>query len=74
MTFTNRDFVDWKSNPVTKAVFAHYKQRITDVGTELTFEAGQDPHRDRFKVGYLQALRDALDVNFGEAEDATNGD
>lgn len=71
MTITTKDFIDWKSNPVTKAVFTHLKERITDVGTELTFEAGQDPARDRFKVGYIQAIRDTLEVS---AEDAKGFD
>lgn len=66
MTFTSRDFIDWKSNPVTKAVFEDYRARIESHKDILSTIAGKDPITDRFHAGYIQAFRDALDVDVGE--------
>jgi hypothetical protein len=66
VNFTSKDFVDWKSNPVTKAVFAHYKERIEAHTEILSYQAGENPAQDRFHAGYIQAFRDALNVELGE--------
>lgn len=68
MTITAKDFIDWKSNPVTKAVFNDYKSRIEAHKDILSYVAGKDSLDDRFHAGYIQAFRDALEVSAEDAE------
>lgn len=72
MTITAKDFIDWKSNPVTKAVFKDYETRIQRHALILSEIAGLDPLVDRFHAGYIQAFRDALQVDGEDVENAQN--
>lgn len=71
---TSKDFIDWKSSPVTKAVFSDLKERIAGIGDELSLSAGQDPLWDRYKVGYAQALRDVTAVSAEDVVEVETND
>lgn len=63
---TKADFIDWKSNPVTKAVFMEIK-KLADDGVEgLSLSAGLDPLNDRAIVGKINGLRNVLDISFSD--------
>lgn len=72
MIITYKDFVDWKSNPTTKAVFAEMDNMIQGVAGELADTAGNDSLLDRFRVGYIQAIRDILAISASEMEGKEN--
>ena len=63
---TKADFIDWKSNPVTKAVFTKLLNRIDELQAELGQQAGINPRMDAIKVGAIQAYSDLLDLDFDE--------
>lgn len=67
---TKADFVDWKSHPVTKLVFANLEQNILGLQAELGIAAGIDPRQDAIKVGAIQAFKDVMDIDwFEETQD-----
>jgi len=55
------DFIDWKSNPVSKIMFETLHLVIYDLQEELGDSAGSNPIQDREKVGRIQALKEVLD-------------
>lgn len=61
-----QDFIDWLSQPVTKAFFASVKERIDLIKEELSYSAGQEPQKDAYKAGAIQALRDITDTDWFE--------
>ena len=65
---TKSDFLDWKSHPITKEVFAQISSNIYGLQVELGGTAGKDAWADTLKVGAIQALSDILDMDF-EMED-----
>jgi hypothetical protein len=52
------EFLDWKSNQVTKAFFNAAEERVTDCKEILSNSAGNDTLYDRFLVGMIQAYRE----------------
>lgn len=60
------DFIDWKSNPVTKAFFNTVHNRIESLKDELGYQAGYSPIHDGRRAGAIQALRDVLDTDWFE--------
>lgn len=71
MSITKDSFRDWKSNPVTKAVFNEIAQRVFAERERLGNTAGNDPLNDRYVVGAIAAYTDLLNIDFGEV---TSGD
>ena len=67
---TRSDFIDWKSNPVTKEVFASIYERIHQLQEDLGGSAGIDVRQDSMKVGAIQACRDILETGLDLLEDA----
>ena len=63
---TKSDFVEWKSNPTTKAFFDSVQERIYNLQVELGFSAGADPVQDAKRSGAVQALNDMLNIDFDE--------
>jgi hypothetical protein len=63
------EFADWKQHPTTKKVFEALIQKEFSVMAELSSSAGIDPLFDRFRVGYINALRDLYQM---DAEDIKN--
>jgi hypothetical protein len=70
MSVNKESFRDWKSNPVTKAVFNDLYSRILAVREDLGNTAGIDPLEDRRKVGAIAGYTDLLNIEF---EEVTNG-
>lgn len=69
MSVTKDSFRDWKSNPVTKAVFVELVNRIQGIQNDLGSVAGLDPIGDRYRAGAIQAYRDILSIEFDEVKD-----
>lgn len=63
---TKADFIDWKSNPITKQLLNDLQDRIRNLQAELGVQAGLDPRLDALKVGAIQAYTDLLDLDFDE--------
>lgn len=63
------EFQDWKTHPMTKAVFNKINERIYELQVELGGQAGENARADGMKVGAIQALYDILDMEF-ESGDA----
>lgn len=60
------DFIDWKSNPVTKLVFKELRSNIEGLKEELASTAGLDSRVDGIKVGAIQAFQDVIDSDYFE--------
>lgn len=63
------DFLDWKANPVTKAVFKAIEERCYDLAVDLAGKAGLDSLEDRYTAGMIRGLEQIAQIEFGEAED-----
>ena len=66
-----QDFLDWKSHPVTKRVFEGLKEQEALMQEQLVQSAGIDSSEDRYRVGYIAALRDVYLIRL-EDEGDTN--
>ena len=67
---TRSEFIDWKHNPVTLAVYDDLNTRILALQAELGQIAGKDPLQDRFIVGMIRAYKNLFEVEF---EEVANG-
>jgi hypothetical protein len=63
------DFTDWKQHPITKQVFAGLKEQEGLMMDSLATSAGVDSSEDRFKVGYISALRDVYLIRLEDGGD-----
>lgn len=66
---TKDEFVDWKSQEVTKQIFKLFQRKIDQGIEELSYVAGQDPGSDRQRVGKLEGLRAFTEITFYDLED-----
>lgn len=66
---TKDEFVDWKSQEVTKQIFKLFQRKIEQGIDELSYQAGQDPGNDRAKVGKLDGLRTFTELTYDDLED-----
>jgi hypothetical protein len=66
---TQIEFIDWKSNPVTKAFFEAAKIRIEESKEMLSYSAGLDSMQDRFLAGLIQAYRELQDFRIEDIND-----
>ena len=64
-----KDFLDWKSHPITKALFNEIENRISGLKEELSYGAGENFRADSIKVGAIQAFRDLLEADWFEETD-----
>lgn len=55
---SKEEFLDWKTNHVTKAVFEVIQNRIEDAKDILAACAGEDSLNDRFVAGMIRAFRE----------------
>jgi hypothetical protein len=60
------DFIDWKSSPMTKAMFNSLQLGIDTLRYELGESAGIDPRADAVKVGAIKAYQDVIDADWFE--------
>ena len=63
---TKTEYVDWRSSPATKEVFAEIESRIEGLKAELAGSAGLDARTDGVKVGAIQAFEDILNTTYSE--------
>jgi len=64
------DFTDWKAHPITKRVFEGLKEQELAMAESLISSAGEDSNNDRFRVGYIAALRDVYLIRLEDEGDA----
>lgn len=65
---TKADFVDWKTNPVTKAFFAAIRENIEGIKSELVGAALEgDKVLSAVKGGAIVALEDVLEYHIEES-------
>lgn len=64
------DFILWKNNAITEAVFSAIERRAEILTEELVSSAGINALNDRYKAGYIQAIRDFSDLDLEDKEDA----
>lgn len=62
------DFIDWLSQPTTKAVFKMLRERIQDREFELGQSAGLDPLHDRYVTGGIAAMKSFVLVDWEDVE------
>lgn len=60
------DFIDWKSSPMTKAMFNTLQFNIDSLQYGLGQSAGSDPRADAIKVGAIKAYQDVIDADWFE--------
>jgi hypothetical protein len=65
---TKEAFIIWKSDPVTKLVFAQIADLIEQGKDELSYRAGSDSLWDREVVGRLNGFRAVLEIQPDEEE------
>ena len=65
---TKAEFLEWKTHPMTKAVFNKINERIYDLQVELGGTAEADARADCMKVGAIQALQDIQDTDFDDGD------
>lgn len=65
---SKNDFLEWKSNPVTRKLFVLLTEWIEVGKDELSHVAGENPLTDRERVGKLNAFRDVLGVTSEDLE------
>lgn len=72
---TASDFLDWKSNPVTKAFIFACNERVEDAKNQLARSAGFDPAQDSFLRGFIHAYQEMQDfrVDDFEGEEIADG-
>ena len=63
------EFLDWKQHPITKRVFAGLQEQEASMAEQLVSSAGVDSLEDRFKSGYIAALRDVYLIRLEDGED-----
>jgi hypothetical protein len=64
MEITKEEFLEWRSNHVTKAVFGVLEQRIQDAKDILAATAGEDSVADRYLVGMIRGFSELQEVSY----------
>lgn len=62
------EFADWKSHPITKRVFEGLREQENLMKEMLAESAGIDSLEDRYRAGYIAALRDVFLVRLEDEE------
>lgn len=63
---------DWKQSPITEVIFTELRRRIEALRAELGDSAGVSPLDDRYKVGYIQGLKDFLDIEMADLDEESH--
>lgn len=66
------DFVNWKSDPVTKAYFTAVIERIEDAKEVLSNQAGVDVNEDNYLRGFIRAYRECLEFRIEDLQEEVN--
>ena len=67
------DYIEWRSNPVTKAFYAAIVDYIEQVKENLSVTAGFDSNEDNFKRGTIAAMRDVIQFRIDDLQEAADG-
>lgn len=67
---TASDFLDWKSNPVTKAFIEACNERVEDAKNTLAISAGIDSTQDNLLRGFILAYREMQEFRIDDLEGA----
>lgn len=67
---TASDFLDWKSNPVTKAFIEACNERVEDAKNTLAISAGIDSAQDNLLRGFILAYREMQEFRIDDLEGA----
>lgn len=59
---TKREFLDWKTNKITQEILAQFRERVFLIQETLSRSAGVNPLEDRFRVGYIAAFNDIINI------------
>lgn len=65
---TASDFIEWKSNPVTRAFFEACNERIEDAKDNLSISAGIDSVQDNLMRGIIYAYREMQEFRIDDLE------
>ena len=65
---TASDFIEWKSNPVTRAFFEACNERIEDAKDNLSISAGIDSTQDNLIRGIIYAYREMQEFRIDDLE------
>jgi len=68
MAITKEQFVIWKQDQVTQAVFESIKEQIEGIKEILADSAGTDDRADRYLTGMIKAFRNVLDTEVEEVQ------
>ena len=63
---TYSDFLNWRSDPVTKAFYEAIQVRIDDCKDILATSAGLDSASDNFNRGFIAAHSESLEFRMEE--------
>jgi len=63
---TYQDWLDWKSNPVTKAFHEVCEERVEEFKELLSNVAGTNQNQDNFYRGIILAYREMLEFKVEE--------
>lgn len=66
---SKEDFVDWKTNLVTKAFIEATQERVEDAKDILASTAGLNPDQDSFYRGFIQAYREIADFRIEDFDE-----
>lgn len=65
---SKQEFADWLSHSVTKTVMEALTELETDLTEELVISGGINPLQDRYRSGYIAALRDIRLIKLEDKE------
>ena len=68
MIISASDFIEWKSNPVTRAFFEACNERIEDAKDNLSISAGIDSTQDNLIRGIIYAYREMQEFRIDDLE------
>lgn len=66
---TKSEWMDWKSNLVTRAFYAACEQRVEDAKDILVGRAGLEPDNDNYMRGFIAAYVEMSDFRIEDVED-----
>lgn len=69
MEITKADFVDWRSNPVTKAFLGVCLDRAREAKDVLAVTAGLDSGQDSFYRGFIHAYQEMFEFRVDDVDE-----
>ena len=62
LSITKEDYVDWKNNPTTKAIYEALRERIVERKLEMFNSAQKEVAEFNFQIGFLKGWEECLDL------------